>query len=145
MHVCLLEIEEELLANNLDQRYGTEYTLEYVAHDTSNISCRTQLAQGQAGYSLSPQDFRNSIEVAASGLTRRDSRANAQELLIRRGYQVVPVVTAYQRSPFDYATAVQIIAGFSTGEEISPATLANAINVYAAYEKIPKQKVLGIP
>ena len=141
----LADMEEELLANNLDQRYGTEYTIEYVAQDTSNISCRTQLAQGQAGYSLSPQDFRNSIEVAASGLTRRDSRANAQELLIRRGYQVVPVVTAYQRSPFDYATAVQIIAVFSTGEEISPATLAHAINAYAAHEKIPKQIVLGIP
>ena len=78
-------------------------------------------------------------------MTRRDSRANAQELLIRRGYQVVPVVTVHQRSPFDYATAVQIIADFSTGVEISPATLANVINVYAAYEKIPKQIVLGIP
>ena len=144
MHVCLLEIEEELLANNLDQRYGTEYAIEQVAQDTSNTSRRTQLAD-QAGYSLSPQNFRNSIEASASGLTRRDSRANAQELLIRRGYQVVPVVTAYQRSPFDYATAVQIITAFSTGEEISPATLANAINVYAAYEKIPKQIVLGIP
>ena len=115
-----------------------------MAQDTSNTSRRTQLAD-QAGYSLSPQNFRNSIEAAASGLTRRDSRANAQELLIRRGYQVVPVVTAYQRSPFDYATAVQIIAAFSTGEEISPATLAHTINTYAVYEKIPKQIVLGIP
>jgi len=31
---------------------------------------------------------------------RLDSRANAQELLILRGYQVVPVITAYQRSPY---------------------------------------------
>ena len=137
-------MEEELLDNNLDQRYSTEYAIEQVAQDTSNTSRRTQLAD-QDCYSCSPQNFRNSIEDEASGLTRRDSRANAQELLIRRGYQVVPVVTAYQRSPFDYATAVQIIAVFSTGEEISPATLAHAINAYAAHEKIPKQIVLGIP
>ena len=58
---------------------------------------------------------------------------------------MVPVVTAYQRSSFGYATAVQIIAAFSTGEEISPATLAHTINAYAAHEKIPKQIVLGIP
>ena len=69
MHVCLLEIEEELLANNLDQRYGTEYAIEQVAQDTSNTSRRTQLAD-QAGYSLSPQNFRNAIEASASGLAR---------------------------------------------------------------------------
>ena len=80
----LAEMEEGLLANNLDQRYSVEYAIEQVAQDTSNISRRSQLA-GQVGYSLSPQDFRNSIE--ASGLTRRNSRANAQELLIRRGCQ----------------------------------------------------------
>ena len=52
----LADMEEELLANNLDQleRYGTEYTIEYLAQDTSNISRRTQLTD-QAGYSLSPQ------------------------------------------------------------------------------------------
>ena len=49
------EMEEELLANNLDQGYSTEYAIEQVAQDTSNISRRTQLA-GQVGYSLSPQD-----------------------------------------------------------------------------------------
>jgi hypothetical protein len=70
-------MEEELIVNNLDQRYGTEYVIEQVTQDTSNISCRTQLAD-QAGYSLSPQNFRNTIEASASGLARRDSRANAQ-------------------------------------------------------------------
>jgi len=138
------EMEEELLADNLDNMHGTEYAIEEVAQDMLNVSRRTQLT-GQAGYSLSPLDFRNSIEAAASGLTRLDSRANAQELLISRGYQVVPVNTAYQRSPFSYATAVQIIAAFSTGEDISPASLAHAINAYAAHEKIPRQIVLGIP
>jgi len=115
--------------------------------DTLNVSRRTQLESGQAGYSLSPNDFRNSIEAAASRLSCPNSRANAQELLIRQGYQVpvVPVIAAYQRSPFSYATAVQIIAALSTGEDISPATLAHAINAYSAHEKIPKQIVLGIP
>ena len=140
----LTEMEERLLADNLDHMHGTEYTIEKVAQDMLNVSRRIQLT-GQAGYSLSPIDFRNSIEAAASGLTRPDSRANAQELLIRRGYQVVPVNTAYQRTPFSYATAVQIIAAFSTGEDISPASLAHAINAYAAHEKIPKQIVLGVP
>ena len=140
----LTEMEERLLADNLDHMHGTEYAIEEVAQDMLNVSRRTQLT-GQAGYSLSPLDFRNSIEAAASGLTRPDSRANAQELLIRRGYQVVPVNTAYQRTPFSYATVVQIIAAFSTGEDISPASLAHAINAYAAHEKIPKQIVLGVP
>ena len=36
---------------------------------------------------------------------------------------------------FNYATAVQIIAQFSAGEEISPATLTYARNAYAAHEK----------
>ncbi len=96
----LTEMEEGLLADNLDHMHGTEF------------------------------------EVATSGLTCLDSRANAQELLIRRGYHVVPVNTAYQRSPFSYATAVQIIAVFSTGEDISPASLPHAINAYAVHEKI---------
>ena len=58
---------------------------------------------------------------------------------------MVPVVTAYQRSSFDYATAVQIIVVFSTGEEISSTTFVHTINAYAEHEKIPKQIVLGIP
>ena len=44
---------------------------------------------------------------------------------------------------FNYATAVQIIAQFSGGEEISPATLTYARNAYAAHEKRPKQIILG--
>jgi len=140
----LAEMEEGLLADNLDQMYSFEYAVEQVAQDTLNVSRRTQLT-GQAGYSLSPQDFRNAIEAAVSGLTRPNIRAKAQELLIRRGYQVVPVIAAYQRYSFSYATAVQIIAAFSTGEDILPATLAHAINAYVAHEKIPQQIVLGIP
>ena len=58
---------------------------------------------------------------------------------------MVPVITSYQRSPFDYTSVVQIIVVFSTGEDISPATLAHVINAYAVHEKIPKQIVLGIP
>jgi hypothetical protein len=85
-------MEESLLTDNLDQMYGTEYVIEEVTQDILNVSRRSQLT-GQAGYSLSPLDFRNSIEASTSGLTRPDSRANAQELLILRGYQVVPVNT----------------------------------------------------
>ena len=44
---------------------------------------------------------------------------------------------------FNCATAVQIIAQFSAGEEISPATLTYARNAYAAHEKRPKQIILG--
>ena len=87
----LTEMEERLLADNLDEMHGTEYAIEEVAQDMLNVSRRTQLT-GQAGYSLSPLDFRNSSGIL---LTRPDSRANAQDLLIHRGYQVVPVNTAY--------------------------------------------------
>jgi hypothetical protein len=138
------EMEASLLADNLDQMYGTEYAIEEVTQDILNVSRRTQLT-GQLDCSLSPQDFCNSIETASSGLTRPDSRVNAQELLIHRGFQVVPVNTAYQRSPFSYVTVVQIIVVFSTGEDISPASLAHAINTYTENEKIPGQIVLGIP
>ncbi len=58
---------------------------------------------------------------------------------------MVPVNTAYQRSPFTYVTVVQFIAVFSTGEDISPDSLAHAINTYTENEKIPRQIVLGIP
>jgi hypothetical protein len=58
----LTEMEERLLADNLDHMYGTEYVIEEVAQDMLNVSRRTQLT-GQAGYSLSPLDFRNSIEL----------------------------------------------------------------------------------
>ncbi len=81
----------------------------------------------------------------SSDLTRPDSHSNAQELLIHREYQVVPVNTAYQRSPFIYTTAVQIIVPFSTGEDISPVSLGHTINAYATHEKIPRHIVLGIP
>jgi hypothetical protein len=40
---------------------------------------------------------------------------------------------------------VQIIEVFSTGEDISSASLAHAINAYTVHEKIPRQIVLGIP
>jgi hypothetical protein len=49
----LVEMEESLLADNLDQMYGTEYVIEEVTQDILNVSHQTQLP-GQAGYSRSP-------------------------------------------------------------------------------------------
>ncbi len=45
----LAEMEKGLLADNLDQMYGTEYAIEQVAQDMLNVSRRTQLTD-QAGY-----------------------------------------------------------------------------------------------
>ena len=142
--LLLTEMEQDNLADNLDEMLGNELAIEDMVLGTLNVSRQTQVS-GQMGYSLSPQEFANSVEIAAAGMTRPDSRASAQELLIRRGYRVIPVAGAYERSPFNFATAVRIIAAFSAGEEISPASLAHAINAFAAHEKIPKQIILGIP
>ncbi len=66
-----------------------------MAQDTSFVSRQTQFS-GQAGYSLSPHAFSNSIEAGGSGLTSPCSRENVKELLIRKGYLVVTVIAAYQ-------------------------------------------------
>ena len=132
--LLLTEMEQDNLADNLDEMIGNELAIENVVLDTLNVSRQTQVS-GQMGYSLSPQEFANSVEIAAAGMTRPDGRATAQKLLIRRGYRVIPVTGAYESSPFNFATAVRIIAAFSAGEEISPASLAHAINALAAHEK----------
>jgi hypothetical protein len=91
-------MEKSLLTDNLDQMYGTEYVIEELTQDILNVSRRTQLT-GPSDYSLSPLGFRNCIESVPSDLIRQDSRVNAQDLLIYRGYQVVPVNTSYHRAP----------------------------------------------
>jgi len=58
----LTEMEENSLADNLDRMYSTESVIEQVMQETLNFSRRTQLEVDQAGYSLSPSDFRISIE-----------------------------------------------------------------------------------
>ena len=75
------------------------------------------------------------IDAALAGTTTSDSRQEAREVLSNAGYQVVDSNDV--SSPLTFGAARHVLNRFASGRQTSAEILAQAINAYAAYVRIP--------
>jgi hypothetical protein len=90
-----------------------------------------------------PLNFPLMIEAALAGTTTTVSSQESNRVLSNTGYQVVDTLNV--SSPLTYGVAQQVFNRFSNGQQISAEILAQVINAFVTYARIPRQLILAIP
>ena len=122
---------ESILQGNLDLMYESEQTLEQEHADIVEPARAL------------PLNFPLMIEAALAGTTTSAGSKEAKRVLSKAGDQAVDSTIA--TSPLTYGAAQHVLNRFASGHKTSAELLAQAINAFAAYARIPKQLIMAIP
>ena len=83
------------------------------------------------------------IEAALAGPTTSASSQAAKQVLSNAGYQAVDSYNV--SSHLSFGAAQHVLNRFASGHQTSVDILAQVINAFAVYTRIPKQLILAIP
>ena len=122
---------ETMLQDNLDLMYESEQPLDIES---------AEIVLPSEGLTF---NFPLLIDAALAGTTTSGNRQEAREVLSNAGYQVVDSNDV--SSPLTFGASQHVLNRFASGRQTSAEILAQAINAYAAYARIPKQLIMVIP